>query len=131
MPAPPGSGTAIDVRGQSRSADAAQIHVDDLVLGRAESARNARRRGELGCMALAVGDAQRMTRETLLTRERQGHCGIHAAGDQDDSFAGCAHGEGENPRQRQKSKAARQTGSFRMNRHSRDRARSGARSRGA
>ncbi len=46
--------------GQCRAADAGQIHPHDAVFVRALQPRDARGRGELGFMALAVGDRQRV-----------------------------------------------------------------------
>ena len=54
------------------------------VLDRAERLRDARRRIELGAMALPVVDAQRVALQPLLARDRERGGGIEAAGKQDD-----------------------------------------------
>jgi hypothetical protein len=70
-----------DVVGQGRAADAAQVHVHGLVRGRAECTGHPRGGRELGGVALAVGDAQRVAGEALLARDGQHHRGVHAAGE--------------------------------------------------
>ena len=54
------------------------------MLDRAEQTGNARRGREFGRVALTVGNAERMARETLLPRERERDGGIHAAGNEHD-----------------------------------------------
>ncbi len=70
----------LDVVGQGRAADAAQVHVDHLVRNDALRGSNARCSVQFRRMALAITNAQRVDGKALLLRECDDGGGIHATG---------------------------------------------------
>ena len=83
MPAPGALGHRDRGIRQRRAADAGQVHAHDAMLARAERTRDARRAAvELGCMALAVVDRERVALEALRAGDREHRGGIESAGEQ-------------------------------------------------
>ena len=68
MPSPPRLGHVDRAVGQRRAADRVQRQRQDLVLDHAQRRGDAPRRGQLGMVALAVVEAQRMAVEALRRR---------------------------------------------------------------